>query len=210
MTKEELIDLVKLNVTGGDAPAELKSRYSPQEIEKYLEMAFDDMVYQTYLDGYKTGDFSQVDNYMLSYIFDVQYNDDRDQYFVELIPQPIPLPDNFSIRQISLPKDQTLPFAPVDNVSASVWAELEADYVSPVIGYSVEAYLVYFDNKFPRYMAKSKIMVKQIVPFSALEDNNSVFVTGGNNMMLVQKVIQMLLGKPQPDAQGSNMNTKQI
>lgn len=210
MTKEELVDLIKLKCGGGDMPAELKGRYSPQEIEKYLEMVFDDTIYQTYVAGYKTGDFSQVDNYLLSYFFTPKYNSSRDQYYIELIPQPIPLPDNFSIRQVSLPKDQSFQFAPVDNTSSRVWSKLEADFVSPVIGYSVEAYLLFFDNKFPKNLASSSIMVKQIVPFSSLQDKNSVFVPGGNNTAVFEKVVQMMLTKPAPDTQGSNQNTKQV
>lgn len=208
MNKEELIDLVKLNLAGGDASAEMKSRYSPQEIEKYCEMVFDDLVYQSYLDGDKTGDMSQVDNYQLPYFFPVLFDSRRRRHYIVLDPQPTPLPNNFGIRQICPPEDESNPFTPIDNVSSAVWAILEADSVSSVVGYMVEGNRVVFDYKFPKNL--EEVMVKQIITFSALKDTDSVFIPGGNNTMIFEKVRALMLNKPQPDTQGSNQNVKQV
>jgi len=123
-------------------------------------------------------------------------------------PQPVPLPGNLAIKQVSPPKDQTRPFAFIEDNSAAVWARLEASYVSDVPGVSVEGSNLYFDDKFPPLL--EQIMVKQIVPFSALKNTDSVFVPGGNNTLMYQKVIALLLDKPMPDAQGSNQNVKQV
>lgn len=207
MNKAELIDLVKRNLGGGDMPAELKSRFHPNEISKYIEMVYDDIFDAICKEGIKYGDYSALDNYLNTYIFATKYDSVREQYYIVLDPQPVPLPNNLGIRQVSPPKDQTFAFALVDDSSASVWDALESDYVSDVAGYSPEGNNIYFDNKYPRGL--ENVMVKQLVPFSSLRDNDSVFVPGGNNTLMFQKVLALMLNKPMPDVQGSNENTKQ-
>lgn len=204
MNKQELVDLVKLNLGGGDASAEVKSRFHPKEIAKYIEMVYDDIFHELCVNGIKYGDFSPLDNYVLTYVLPIAYDNAREQYYTVLNPQPVPMPNNQSIRQVSPPKQQTLSFAPVTDNSSSVWAALEVDYVDSTPGYSVEGNNIYYDDKFPKGL--ENIMVKQIVPFSNLKDTDSVFVPGGNNTVMFQKVVALMMGKPMPDLQGSNEN----
>lgn len=207
MNKETLIDLARRHVSGGDAPAELKSRFHPNEVDKYLEMVYDDDIFRICTSAIKYGDYSVLDNYLNTYVFAVQYDSAREQYYITPVPQAVSLPNNLGIRQLSPPKDQTMSFALVDDNSASVWGALEVDYVDSTPGYSPEGSNIYFDDKFPKGL--QNVMVKQIVPFSSLKKTDSVFVPGGNNTMMFQKVVSLMLGKPMPDMQGSNENTKQ-
>ena len=43
MTKEQIIELIQLNLQGGDAPADLQSRFHPKEIELYVDLAFESL-----------------------------------------------------------------------------------------------------------------------------------------------------------------------
>ena len=205
-TKEQLIELVKLKLAGGDAPASVRGRYSPQEIEKYLDMVFDDMIYQTWLSGYKFNDFSQVDNYVKTFVLTVQYDSDREQKYVTLSVQPVPLPNNYAIRQVSPPKDQGAAFAFVDNTSQKVFTNLEVGRIGDTPTCYVEGQRIYFDDKFP--VGLEKVMVKEIVPFSSLKDTDSVTIPGGNNAMIFEKVFEMMQ-KP-PKVNQDNMAPKQV
>lgn len=206
LTKEELVYLVGERCAGGDAPASIRGRYHPAVISKYLDMVFDDMIYAGYLDGKKGGDYSQVDNYMKAFVLPIQYDSSRQERYVELTVQPVPLPDNFAIRSVSPPKNQNAAFAPIDNVSGPVWEELEVNFVSGVAGYYREDARLYFDDKYPEGL--EQVMVKQIVPFSSLADTDSVTIPGGNNEVIFNKVCDMMLQKP-PAVNQANMVTKQ-
>ena len=90
-TKEQLIELVQSKLSGGDAPAQIMGRYSTQEIEKYLDMVFDDMIFQTWVSGYKFNDFSQVDNYVKTFNLPILYDSARDEKYVQLKQKPLVL-----------------------------------------------------------------------------------------------------------------------
>lgn len=205
-TKEQLIELVKRKAAGGDAPASIRGRFSPQEIEKFLDMVFDDMIYQTWKDGYKYNDFSQVDNYIKTFTLPIAYDSDREQNYVTLTVQPVPLPNNFALRQVSPPKNQSGAFAFVDNTSSPIFSNLEVSVMGDVCSCYVEGNKIYFDDKFP--IGLTYVMVKMIVPFSSLRDTDSVTIPGGNNTLIFDKVFE-LMQKP-PKVNQDNMVTKQV
>ena len=46
MKKKELVELIINYLSGGDAPAEIKGKYHPLDIEKYLEIVYNDIILQ--------------------------------------------------------------------------------------------------------------------------------------------------------------------
>ena len=85
MKKAVLIELIKENLAGGDAPAEIRGKYDPRIIEKYLDMAYNDVVFNLYEAGYqKGGDYSALDNFGKSYKVTIQEDKERKEYCSEL------------------------------------------------------------------------------------------------------------------------------
>lgn len=206
MTKEELIALVRQRGEGGNPVASLNGKLHRVIVEKTLETIFTDLVWATYQSGERDGDYSQVDNYIKRYVQPVLVIEASGEKYCELPVTPVPLPDNFGLRQICSPYNQAQSFAPLDNVSDPVWAELEANYVDGTPGYKMEGNSIYFDQKFPYGL--ENVMLKIIVPFSALGDTEEVFVPGGNNTMIIEKAVQLILNEP-PSKNQDDMTTKQ-
>lgn len=208
MNKEELIDNIQLRCAGGDLTPELISKYHPNLISLNVDQVFTDLIFQAYALGGKTGDYSMVDNYCLTYVFPIAYDSAREQYYSELNPSPVPLPDNYGIRLVCPPKDQNMAFAPIDNNASNVFNELEVSFVNFVPAYSYEGSRLYYDDNFPKGL--QNIMVKQVVSFSSLRRTDTVFIPGGQNTAFIDKVVSMMVGVPMPDVQGSNQNSKQV
>lgn len=209
MTKRQLIDLVRELLSGGDAPAEIRGKYHPKVVAKYLEMAFDDIIAIVAEEGKKTGDYSLLDKFALPYSQPVSYNSDREQKYCELPVLVMPLPDNSAVRSISPPKDQSTQFAYVAVSSQPVWGALDVDSIDPVAGYSIENDIVYFDDKFPYGL--ENVLLKLVPSFGALDWDDKIGVPAGKNEMLFTKVFTLMQQKKaNPQDYYDDGNNKQV
>jgi len=207
MIKEKLIELVQLNLAGGDTSEETGSKYDIREIELYVGMVYDDLIMQAYIEGRKTGDFSFLDDYAAPFKVSVLNDEDRDERYIVLPVNPVTLPDQASIRLISPYKNQNFSFNPMESNSSGVWDELDVDIVDTRPSYYVEGLNVYFDDR----LAADELMVKLVQPFSNIPDSSEVYVPGGKNTIIFDKVKEMLASKNQfPRQDIDNQTSKQV
>lgn len=210
MKKAVLIELIKENLAGGDAPAPIRGKYDDRVIEKYLEMGYDDLVADIYKECFKTNNYSLLDNFGKAYKVVILKDEDRGEYYVELAISVVPLPDNQGIRLVSPYKDQSQAFDYIDNNSQHVFRYLFNNVVSPTGIYYTELPRIYVSN-FPTALIGKELMVKVIPPFNGLDENDDVFLPGGNNLALFDRVYEIMFRKnktPQDDY--DNNNSKQI
>ncbi len=207
MTKEELIRLVVLELGGGNVPASVQAQYTPQQVEKLLEMVFDDMTYQAYLFGMKTGNYENLDMFVKPYKMPILTDTTRDERYSILPTRGSSIPDTVAVRQLSPTKGQRLAFSPIENYSMSVWDELEVSKVDSRVSFYVENGRVYYDDKLPS--TTEEVLAKVVTPFSDYQDTDVVFVPLGQNTELYGKVVDILMKNGTP-SNNDDMTGKQL
>lgn len=209
MTKQNLIDLVRELLSGGDAPAEIRGKYHPRVVSLYLEMAYDDVISVTADEGAKVKDFSILDEFATPYTVPVLTDTSRERKYCTLPALVMPLPGNAAMRSVSPPLDETTQFVNVSMTSQPVWAVLEADYVSPKSGYWLEGERMYFDDMFPYGL--EEVLMKIVSSFGDLQKTDRVPIPAGKNTLIFQRVFELMQQKKQnpQDYYGDN-NNKQV
>lgn len=216
MNKEQIIELVRRNLQGSDAPISVRRKYDPRLVELYVEMAYNDLLNKLYEDGIKKGnDFSALDNFGKAYKRLVQWDADREEYYFDLEMDIVPLPDSQGIRLVSPYKNQAASYDYRDNNSQSVFSRLFNDIVSETGWFYVELPYVYLGHISTAVQTpeagKSQLMVKVIPPFNKLAPTDEIFLPGGNNMVLFQMVYNAINTTNQnPESQYDNNSSKQI
>jgi hypothetical protein len=207
MTKEELIRFVILELGGGNTPASVEAKYTPQMVEKALELAFDDLCYQAYAFGLKTGNYDNLDMYVRSYKMKVLTDTVRDEKYSIIPVIGTSVPDTVALRLLSPVKGQRLAFAPIENYSIPVWNELEVNQVDSRVSFYIENGHIYYDEKLPQEI--TEVMGKIVSPFSTFLDTDTVFVPFGQNTALLTQTIQLLSRQAQP-SNNDDMTSKQV
>lgn len=207
MTKEELVRLAVLTLGGGNTPPSVLGKFTPQMIEKALELAFDDLCYQAYAVGMKTGVYDNLDMYVRPYKLNVLFDKERDERYAVLPVKSASIPDTIAVRLISPMKGQRLAFAPIENYSQPVWAELEVDRIDNRVSYYVENGIIYFDSKLPKEM--DTLLSKVVTSFAGFSDSDTVLVPFGQNSQLYVQVVQ-ILSRPNQPSNNDDMTTKQV
>ncbi len=212
MRKIELVEMVQDWLSGGDAPADVRGKYHPQIIEKYIEAAYNDLIYQVATASMnpkeKQVDWSQLDAF--AQIFrNITVDDDADRglkYSVLPFP-PVKLPEEVGIRLISPEDDPSNPFAHVDNNSQSIFATLDVGIIDTVPSYSVEKvtgneYRVYYDVNIG---STTEVTMLLILPFSQFDDYDEVLMPAGKDLSIIDTIVERLREKPQEDTINDNI-----
>jgi len=189
-TKVKLIQLGQESLAGGDAPAEIRGKYHSAVIEQYLDMAYADILQ----DQFDTAgnDFTKFDNFAKGYQCTIAYNKETELKYFDLPVTLIPLsPKQAGIRSISMFKGQQMAFAPIQNSSIPMWDELEAMQVdTETCAYMVEENQCVLYKNAPDIGAI--LLVKVITPFAELKSSDTVYVPGGKNSILFQRMYQFM------------------
>lgn len=211
MRKIELIEMVLDNLSGGDAVADVRGRYHPQMISKFIEAAYNDLIYQVATSALnpkeKQVDFFQLDAFAKIHR-DIVVSDDADRSLkYSVLPfAPVKLPEELGIRMICPEDDPTNPFAHVDNNSQAVFAALDVGAVDDVPTWSLEKmagneYRVYY----PDDVVTTEVTMLLILPFSQYDDYDEVPMPAGKDLSIVDTVVERLREKPQEDIISDNI-----
>jgi hypothetical protein len=201
-TKEQWVDLINLKLSGGDAPAQIQGKYSYQEIDMYLNMAFSDVLTKAWMDAP-----DMVSDYFRTVKSTVSMDTNRNERYLTIESQVLPLPQNRGILQVRYAKNPYLQFA-MNNVNAApIFEELEVSFVDKKVGYYAEGKRLYFDDKLPQVV--DELLVKFITTFEDLGDEDEVIVPGGNNQAVFDAVYRLML-KDQQSVNQDNMVDKQV
>ena len=212
MKKINLVEMVS-DYLASDQPADMVSQYHPEIIKKYLENAFNQAVYQTWFNGKKFSDYSQLDAWTKTYrleLMNAAIVDTLGTGNLRLPFPPVQLPNNMGIRQVSAYSDESLIFAYLENTAVSIFEELEVSQIdgtptfrleqnNTLTGYETHILKLakipmVFYNEFPSYFE-----VKMIVPLEAIGDYEDVAMPAGMEDMLVKQTIEFLRNKPPQD-----------
>lgn len=205
MTKEQYVSLIIDYLAGGNCPADLRGRYHPQIIEKYLDMVFSEIVYQAHANAVTFRDFGQLDAYAKALKnVQVDYDQDRDEHYSVLPDTVIGLPMNRGIRSISPMQDQKSKFWYSENNTVDVYDELEVGMIINKTRYYVEGGRVYYRNYDDNI---TDLLFKLIVPIGSMDDEDEIPIPAQNNAQVFNMIISILRQKP-PEKQSNDNNAK--
>lgn len=209
MNKKQLVELIRRNLQSSDAPISVRRKYDERLLVLYVEMAYNDLVNKLYEEGIKKGnDFSALDNFGKAYKREVQYDADREEKYIDLEMDIVPLPDSQGIRLISPFKNQAQSYDYRDNNAQGVFSQLHVNLVSARPWFYAELPLVFLGNT---PTETGPMMAKVIPPFNKLGDDDDVFIPGGNNMIMFDMVYQAIMRTNQfPESQYDNNSSRQL
>lgn len=208
MTKKEMIDLVIDYLSGGSTPQELKGKFHPKVIEKYIDLGFSSYIRNFFFENKKFTDFSEFDQYTKTYPqVQVYYDKFRDRLYSELPSPLIQLPDNVSIRLIAPPEAEHLAFSYIKNTSLFIHNYLDSFYIDNTPSYFVEGQKVFYDK-----LSKDVkfVLMKLIVPLSSYDEDEEVNMPMGQEGTVLEHIIKFLLGKWNIPEKGTNNNNSNI
>lgn len=201
-TKEQWVEMLGLKLDGGDGPAQLQGRNSPQECELYLTLAFNDILVSAWMQ-----DTSLLNDYIKGASYPLLYDATRGERYIQLSAGILPLPDNAGIHQVRQPLNPNQQFTLIDGNSKPIFNELEVSFVDNKVDMYPEGSRVYFGDQLPKIV--DSLFVKTVNSFDGLADDDEVVVPGGNNSLVFETVYKMML-KQAPSVNQNNMVSKQI
>ena len=223
MKKIHIIEAV-IDFLASDAAGDSKGVYHPSIVATHLSNVFNAEVFNTWLNGKKYSDYSQLDAWSKTYQLDVVGQCGARAYC--LLPfAPMQLPNGMGIRQLkshysclygAAIGDQWL-FAPIEATANAIFDELEVntmdDYPtfrleqsSVSVGAGEKSHMLWLENlpEAPDDLVTS-VDVLMIVPISQLDDYDDVSLPSGAGDSLVRQVIDLMSKKPLPDTLNDNV-----
>lgn len=192
-TKRNWIDLVLDNISGGDAPAEIRGKFHPRVIAIYINMAFNDILIEVLKEANFHRDFSTLDPYVKRYVEKIKIDSITQKKYVDMPVSVVPMFDAEQYRLVCPPLNEALAFAYLANNSQAMWEILEAAEVDSTPGFSIEAKKMWFDDNLP--VGQEDILMKLLVSFQDLNDDDEVVIPGGKNEILFERVYNFMSGK---------------
>ncbi len=208
MKKIHIIEAID-DFFASDLAGDLKNKYHPEIIKTHLSNVFNQVIYNTWLNGKKFSDFSQLDAWSKSYVCTVLSQSGTNAHL--LLPYaPVQLPDGMGIRQVCDHDDSTNVFAPIEATANVVFAELEVDTMDDTPTYRLEqniystgagekSHMLRLERLPVAPSAITSIDVMLIVPIEVLDDYDDVAMPNGSEDTLIRQVIDIMSKKPQPD-----------
>ncbi len=211
MNKEQLVKIIQTQLANGNVTSALLGKYHPAEIEKFIEMAYNDVVGKAYSQSQRYSDFSQLDNHIKAFKnVPVAYDKDLCEYY-SILPAPIiQIPDNQAIRLISPMRDQGYAFVYEDNSATAVFNELEVNALDSSVAYQVEASQIRYKSGMTDDMAAAGVLMKLVVQFDALDDEDEVYMPSGQSTLITQIVVEYLSQRKAGPEQTNNDSTSKM
>lgn len=224
MTKQNLIDAI-IDFLASDAAGDSKGTYHPEIVKVHLSTVYNQAVYNTWLNGKKYSDFSQLDAWSKTYVIDVLNQCAKKAYC--LLPfAPVQLPNGMGIRQIRSHYSCTYYggaigdewiFAPIEATANAIFDELEVSTMDDYPTYRLEqsnvnvgagekSHMLWLENLPVAPNAITQVDIMMIVPIETLDDYDEVALPSGADDSLVRQVIDLMSKKPMSDTLNDNVS----
>lgn len=204
MRKQHLIELVQDFLSGGDAPDDVKGRYHPEIIANLCALAYNKIVFQTWLEAKAHSDYSILDAWAKNHTLNITANT------VPLPYPPVQLPNAMGILQVATGTDLTNVFAYRETNANAVFAVLEVGSISTkpwfylevnASGSGINSHTLQLGNV-PD--GCTTVKVKMIVPLDQVDDYETIVIPAGKEEDLISFVIELMRNKPPEDTVNDN------
>lgn len=220
MKKINLIDAI-IDFLASDSAGDSKGQYHPEIVKVHLNDAFNQVVYNTYLNGKKSSDFSQLDAWSKSYECTVVGQVGAKAHV--LLPfAPMQLPDGLGIQSVYDHSDSSNMFAPIESDAGIIFVELEVNTMDDTPTYTLQqnnlstgagepSHLLLLD-KLPVAPAIliTSLDVMMIVPIEVLDDFDDVAIPSSAEDSLIRQVIDLMSKKLKSDTSNDMVNQSPI
>ena len=208
MRKIHLIELVKDFLAGGDAPDDVKGRYHDEIIANLCALAYNKIVFQTWLEGKAHSDYSILDAWAKNHTLNITSDT------VPLPYPPVQLPNAMGILQVSAGTDLENVFAYRETNSNAVFAALEVGSISTTPWFYLEVNTGTGINSHTLQLGNvpdgcTTVKVKMIVPLDQVDDFTTIVIPAGKEEELIGFVIELLRQKPPEDIINDNKARQQ-
>jgi hypothetical protein len=218
MKKINIIDAVAY-FFASDSAGDQRGIYHPEIIKVHLNSVFNRAVYDTYQNGLKSSDYSQLDAWCKIYECAVTGQVAPGTTGYALLPfAPSQLPNNMGVRQVCDHNNNGNVFAPVENTSAVIFAELDVNTMDSTPTYNVqrsnvnvgagEASTILRLSKLPITSLITALDVMMVVPLDQLDDFDEIAMPSAMEDDIIRQVID-LMGKriPVPNLPSNVVNS---
>lgn len=190
MKKQALIELVRNELTGGSPQAENMQKFHVADIEMKCSLAYDRIMLEVYQASKIKKDFSVFDSVSKPYIYDVEKDETRDEYYIDIPVSFVSIPNYIAIRQMSNPKNRkdTYSYMP-QNMIVNV-TNSSVNKVSDHIHYYLESQRAYF---FRLPEGVKQVMVQIVQSFTEYEDTDEIPVPNSMNGTIFDLVMSRIL-----------------
>jgi hypothetical protein len=210
MKKIHLIEAVIDHLTGGDATADTQSQYHPLMITKHIEFAFNQIVFQVWLNSKKFSDYSQLDAWSKTY--EIQIIDQDGANAHAFLPYaPMQLPNNMGIRQICDHLDKSIVFAYLEATANAIFSELEVSQIDTTptfrieqnnlsTGAGEESHMLRLEKLplAPNVLLSLDIMM--IVPLEQMDEYDDIAIPAEmGEDGIIKQIVEVIRSKPSQD-----------
>lgn len=202
MNKAQLIELVKINLSGGTVPGKYEGKYHDEVVEKAIAMVFNGIVAEI-------SDTTILDQYIKVYpdvevLFDATYQKKYINIPIALIQTPV---GGNAIRSISTMLDQRDTFDIIDNHSQKAVFLLPSMAIMQTSTARIEGSRIYFDKIRDGI---DKVLLKVLASFESLDDEDEIVLPAGQDAVIFESVKKILAEQkqtPQAVRNDNNPNT---
>jgi hypothetical protein len=206
-----------------DLAGDMKSMVHPEIIKVHLSNVFNSIIYNTWLNGKKFSDFSQLDAWSKTYEVTI-LNQCGTKGYCFLPFAPVQLPDGAGIRQIKNhyscteyggPIGGDWIFAPIEATANTIFDELEVSTMDDYPTYRLEqnnlntgagesSHMLWLEKLPVAPSAITSVDVMMIVPIEVLDDYDDLALPSGAEDNIIRQVIDLMSKKPKADTLNDN------
>ena len=213
MKKIQIIDTI-IDFLASDAAGDSKGVYHPEIVKQHLNNVFNQAVYNTWLNGKKFSDFSQLDAWSRTYECNIIA-----QTHAFLPFPPVQLPDGMGIRQVCDHDDPTVVFAYLEATANVVFSALDVNTMDDTPTFRLEQNNLFTGAGEPSHLLRleklpvapdqiDSVDVMMIVPIETLDDYDDVVMPSGMEDNIIRQVIDLMSKKPAPDVSNDQVTTR--
>jgi len=208
MKKISIIEAVS-SFFANDVTSDEKHKFHPEDIKVALNFIFNQIIYNTYLNGKKFSDLSQLDAWSRLYEVDIESQIGTEAYAFLPFP-PYQLPDNAGIREIRDHDEPSNVFVPTEATSNPIFDELEVSTMDTTPSYHIEQSNVFVGAGEPTHILRMRQMptggdeiesvdILMIVGPEQIDDFDEIIIPANQEDTLVRQICDFLIKKSVDD-----------
>jgi len=198
--KKALIELVRDRING-EFQAKQLGKFGDQKIAYYVGQVYNSALVATF-----TRNLTDFSPYIKEYKSVAISQDATTETYYSTLPSPIvvlPRKAGSGIMRISGLTSTSVEFVPMTNGDLQTIDGLEVDDIDDVIGYVFKNGRVEYQGM-TATVAAGTVKMELVIPFEEYEDTDYVQIPTGSNEMIIQGVVNLLIGTPDADKLNNN------
>lgn len=197
LSKAQYIDLIRDNLASDSA--ELRSRWHPRIVEKYLDIAFDSVLNKNKTVREGLMDEMGMDLWKYAaltkpFYLDFKYDEKRKRYYSELPINILSITNNNGIQMICPVEEEQSAFLPTGVNDLFLFSGLDVGQLSGLIYFTLEGNRrIYYSGDINGCW--KEVLAKLVLSFSEFDDNDDIDIPNGLNAEIIQMTLMFMKGK---------------